>query len=215
MLVGSGNRSHPLEKVESNYLYMLRDKNTRTQTFGGDVAAPAVLTPTDLKDISDLPFEGLESGSQAFVNEEVDFSAYDGWMYKLAATEKSLAKPAILFGVAYFTSFKPSPENNVDECQLKGGDGLLYAFNLHYGTSVYDVGITLELGNKVPPSPTWIVEDEFYCLNCGTQDPTDPDSEDHGKLIELIAVDENDPTKTTTPGFRTIQNYIFRQEDNN
>ena len=216
VLVGSGNRSHPLETVESNFLYMLRDTNTTTKSFTDALDnVPTTLTTLDLMNISASPFEDVESSSDAFIELEKEMSSFQGWYYSLSPTEKSLAKPTVLFGVAYFTSFTPREENDLENCVLAGGMGRLYAFNLHYGSSVYDFGHSLDLGDKIPPPPTFVVEDEFYCLNCGTDDESEPDTPDNGKLLELIGVDENDPTKTTKPGFRTIQNYIFRQEGNN
>ncbi|WP_105255272.1 pilus assembly protein [Pseudoalteromonas sp. T1lg75] len=214
VLVGSGNRSHPLETVESNYLYMLRDENVRTQTFdGASNPVPAAIKPMHLNDVSSLPFEGLESGTPEFTQQEVTMSSYDGWMYKLSDTEKSLAQPAVLFGVAYFTSFTPSTKNDLAQCVLDGGNGLLYAFNLHYASTVYN-SLTIDLGNKVPPSPTFVVEEEFYCLNCGTGSGEEYGGGENGEgLLKLIGIDENDPSKTTQPGFRTIQNYIYRLED--
>ncbi|WP_105258943.1 pilus assembly protein [Pseudoalteromonas sp. T1lg88] len=214
VLVGSGNRSHPLETKESNYLYMLRDMNTQTKTF--DVTnKPDPLTMGDLKDVSNLPFDGVDPTSDAFIALEEELGNYDGWMYKLKATEKSLAKPSVLFGVAYFTSFTPSENNNIAQCVLDGGQGLLYAFNLNYGSSVYN-SISLDLGNKIPPPMTWVVgpPDGFYCLNCGTATIWNPDPSpgETGGLPPLIGVDGPNPTK---PGFRTIQNYIYRLEDNN
>ncbi|MBS3796231.1 PilC/PilY family type IV pilus protein [Pseudoalteromonas sp. BDTF-M6] len=216
VLVGSGNRSHPLEKVENNYLFMLRDKNTRTQSFGDLNPAPLPLTPANLKDISDLPFDSVEAGTDEFEQEEISLSSYQGWMYNLPNTTKSLAKPSVLFGVAYFTSFTPSELNDLEKCVLEGGKGHLYAFNLHYGSTVYS-SLTFDLGNKIPPSPTWVVEDQFYCLNCGTGTGEEYGGENGGEggLLELIAIDENDPTKTALPGFRTTQNYIYRLEDSN
>ncbi|WP_105265316.1 pilus assembly protein [Pseudoalteromonas sp. T1lg76] len=216
VLVGSGNRSHPLETTESNYLYMLRDMNTITESFTEALDnVPTTLTVLDLMDISDAPFEQVEPDTDAFVELEKEMGRYKGWYYALNATEKSLAKPTVLFGVAYFTSFTPREENDIANCVLAGGMGRLYAFNLHYGSSVYDFGHSLELGDKVPPPPTFIVEEEFYCLNCGTDDESAEDTPEHGKLLELVGVDENDPRKTSQPGFRTIQNYIYRLEDNN
>ncbi|MFY8273112.1 pilus assembly protein [Pseudoalteromonas sp. SSDWG2] len=218
--VGSGNRSHPLETEEGNFLYMLRDENVRTQTFE-PVAnpAPAPLTPSDLRDITQLPFDGLEGGSDAFVDQELIMGSYDGWMYSLPATEKSLSKPTVLFGVAYFTTFTPSEDNDLAKCVLKGGAGKLYAFNLHYGSTVYS-SLSFDLGNKIPPAPTWVVEDQFYCLNCGTSTGTGWGAVDEngnpspdGGLLQLIAVDESDPSKTTKPSFRTTQNYIYRLEE--
>ena len=214
VLVGSGNRSHPLETKESNFLYMLRDMNTQTKTF--DISnRPATLTAGDLKDISDLPFEGVDPESDEFTELEVEMGSYDGWMYKLKPTEKALAKPSVLFGVAYFTSFTPSEKNDLAQCVLDGGQGLLYAFNLNYGSSVYN-SISLDLGNKIPPPMTWIVghPGDFYCLNCGTDTPWNPDAPpgESGGLPPLLGVDG---PNTTQPGFRTIQNYILRSEDNN
>ncbi|WP_105213059.1 pilus assembly protein [Pseudoalteromonas sp. T1lg22] len=216
VLVGSGNRSHPLETIESNYLYMLRDTNTITESFTEALEnVPTKLTTLDLMNISGAPLEDVEPDDEDFINFEKQLGSSQGWYYSLSPTEKSLAQPTVLFGVAYFTSFTPREENDIANCVLAGGMGRLYAFNLHYGSSVYDFGHSLDLGDKIPPPPTFIVEEEFYCLNCGTDDESAPDTPDNGKLLELIGVDENDPTKTTKPGFRTIQNYIFRQEDNN
>ncbi len=219
--LGSGNRSHPLETVEQNYLFMLRDMNVTTKTFNTESnPAPAAIIPTDLMDMSSLPFDQVAPGTDAFVQNEITLGRYDGWRYPLSATEKSLAEPSILFGVAYFTSFTPSENNDLEQCVLDGGNGQLYAFNLLYGSSIYS-SLSIDLGNKVPPSPTWVVEEKFYCLNCGTGSGEGYGGDDSGGenggggLLELIAVDERDPTQTTAPSFRTTQNYIYRLEDTN
>ncbi|MEO2278978.1 pilus assembly protein [Pseudoalteromonas pernae] len=212
VLVGSGNRSHPLETSVDDYLYMLRDTYTKTQTFGL-TNTPSPIKHSELMDITDEPFYDLEFGSDAFISVEEELSGFKGWKYKLGAAEKSLAEPDVLFGVAYFSSFTPSEGNNIEKCQLEGGEGRLYLFNLQYGSRVLS-SLTIDLGNKIPPSPTWVVEEEFYCLNCGSPD-VDPNPGKPGGLIVPPAIDEEDGVTVVTPSFRTLQNYIYRREETN
>ncbi|NOU50638.1 pilin biogenesis protein [Pseudoalteromonas sp. JBTF-M23] len=148
ILLGSGNRSRPTLNGVRDYLFMIRDENTVTQSFQSNVPEPIKIN--NLMDISNDPFAAKLSDLEGFTDVEVTLGSFHGWKYALSANEKSLAAPTVVGGVAYFTSF--TPPATVSRCEASAGKGGLYAFHLHYGTQVYDK-LKYETTPVVPDTP--------------------------------------------------------------
>ncbi|MCF2863164.1 PilC/PilY family type IV pilus protein [Pseudoalteromonas sp. Cnat2-41] len=223
IVLGSGNRAHPLDESENNHLIMLRDENTITQSLRGE-DIPAVITMDDLMDITNDPFTAKLNDDSGFVELEKDLAQFSGWKYSLGANEKSLSAAAVVGGVAYFTTFVPSEENDLQQCSLKGGGGSLYAFHLHYGAKVYDQ-LKFDVGNKVPDTPTL-----FFTK---VDDPDTAEEESESQFI-LIGAGKGDgegtlKAKSIEPngrpgdcgmascdenpfGFKTHRTYIYKEE---
>ncbi|BBN80945.1 hypothetical protein PA25_09300 [Pseudoalteromonas sp. A25] len=148
ILLGSGNRSRPTLNGVKDYLFMIRDENTVTQSFQTNVPEP--IKVADLMDISSDPFAAKLNDIDGFTDVEVTLGGFNGWKYALSANEKSLASPTVAGGVAYFTSF--TPPASVSRCEASAGKGNLYAFHLHYGTQVYEK-LKYETTPVVPDTP--------------------------------------------------------------
>lgn len=151
VVVGSGSRPHPLFSGTQDMLFVLRDMNTVTQQFSVD-DTPEVITLSDLYKVTDVEPRTVEQFEQL----QKDMTATKGWYYELADAEKSLSAATVLGGVAYFTSYIPTVEAAEDACQLSGGDGGIYAFNLNYGTRIYSV-LRLDTGSAIPDTPDPVV----------------------------------------------------------
>lgn len=217
VVVGSGDRTNPLGKDISNHLYMIRDENVLTKSFKSD--APSTIQLSDLMPMTPNTFGGLLSDYNAFVEQEYRLASFKGWYYQLGATEKALASPSIIGGVAYFPTFTPGVSTS--NCSLTGGLGALYAFNLHYGVKVYN-NLKFDAGDTIPPTPQLVVNDnsdgksQFLLIGVGTGDGDG--------VIKAKAISDNpvpppcgggvcfDPPSDV--GFETHRSYIYREAEN-
>ena len=77
IVLGSGNRAHPLDESENNHLIMLRDENTITQSLQAE-DIPAVITMDDLMDITNDPFTAKLNDDSGFVELEKDLAQFSG-----------------------------------------------------------------------------------------------------------------------------------------
>ncbi|MEO2266361.1 PilC/PilY family type IV pilus protein [Pseudoalteromonas sp. YIC-656] len=224
VVVGSGNRAHPLDDTEQDYLFMIRDENTITQSFTVE-NTPDVINIGDLKDISADPFSAALDNADAFLELEKDFSNFKGWRYTLGPTEKALSSATVVGGVAYFSTFTPGADNDLENCKLTGGAGLLYAFHLHYGAKIYN-SLTFNVGNRVPDTPQLFFDK--------VDDPTTTEEEDESQFLLIGVGGGEDGTGTIKAksinengrpgecgmadcdpdpfGFKTHRTYIYRLE---
>lgn len=209
VLIGSGDRTSPLDSNTLDKLFMIKDKNILTQKFA---TAPDVIELSDLYDYTDNPFEGLDPDSVAYKSLAVTVSTYDGWFVDLVGTgEKSVAKPEALAGVAYFNAFTPS-DVSANSCTLDGGEAFLYAMDLALGINIYTQrkleapGIITDIG-----IPLIVVDDP-------DADDGDPDTDDDPrKEIRLLLGDPMRPCDAdgNCDGikFKTMRSHLFIQED--
>ncbi|CAH9063712.1 hypothetical protein PSECIP111951_02957 [Pseudoalteromonas holothuriae] len=148
IILGSGNRSRPTSTGVNDYLFMIRDENTVTQSFKNNV--PETIKMGDLMDITSDPFASTLNDLNGFTNVEATLGGFNGWKYALSGNEKSLAGATVAGGIAYFSSF--TPPANVSRCDVSTGTGNLYALHLHYGTQVYEQ-LKYETTHSVPDTP--------------------------------------------------------------
>ena len=80
ILVSSGDRTRPLTQLTQDRLYMIKDENIRTQTFGegNNEPVPTVINNGDLYDFTGNPFSGNLT-SQERQTLELAVSASSGW----------------------------------------------------------------------------------------------------------------------------------------
>jgi type IV pilus assembly protein PilY1 len=238
ILIGSGSRTHPNETSTNDYLFVLRDENTLTQSFVSKI--PAAITLSNLMDMTNDPFKKALSSYDDFIEVEKELGKFYGWKYKLGYGEKSLAAASVAGGIAYFTSFTPK-DLNANQCSLSGGRGQLYAFHLHYGTQVYEQ-LKYETSYDVPDTPKLFFgceggSESKRCTNTvrmvgpaikkvTNQDGTlkaGPQGGTPWAPIELVPstepVVENGKVKLyndSVPigfGLKTIQTFIYKKED--
>lgn len=157
VVIGSGDRTSPLDTSSDDSLYMIRDLNVITKSFKSN--PPSKLTVTDLMTVTPETFGSLTSDYDKFVEKEHQYASYSGWRYMLTGSgEKALAKPAIIGGVAYFPTFIASDVGS-SSCTLTGGEGRLYAFHLHYAVNIYENDYT-RTGDSIPPTPELVFSED-------------------------------------------------------
>ncbi|SFD24689.1 pilus assembly protein [Pseudoalteromonas denitrificans] len=219
ILIGSGDRVNPVSDTKTaDYLYMIRDENTITQYFASD-KVPEPANVSKLLDITSDPFNSKLGSDKDFRELELEISTdFKGWLYKLSAGEKSLSKPVVAGGVAYFSTFSPGSDAE-NQCSVSGGNGGLYAFHLLYGTIANDIK-KLNIGDSIPDSPPIYLSVEnkeivisLLCPGC-----------EKGIIPELHPVLENEVAKdingdgkidvmsTKRLKLDTVRSYIYRLE---
>ncbi len=239
IVIGSGNRTNPINSTTADELFMIRDENTLTKSFKSN--APETILFTDLMSMNEDKFGNALSNVSEFINLEVELTnTFKGWHYTLSPGEKSLAAATVVGGVAYFTSFSPASDTGLNQCSLTGGGGSLYAFHLHYGTKVYDE-LKFATSYEVPDTPqlyfgascvdgnsdgkcdddtTVDVQSQFYLIGPGIKGKN---AENPLRPIEIIGpnlkiVDGKiqlvNDTQPIGFGFKTQQMYIYKREEN-
>jgi type IV pilus assembly protein PilY1 len=137
ILLGSGDKTAPINSDTTDMFFMIKDKYIKTQKFGGDgTSTPTVITLDNLSDYTGNPFEGYPLLTPAEESELVAASLQSGWHIDLLeGGEKNTAKSKVLNNVVYFTSYSPSAEAT---CSVVPGDAWLYAVDLAQGIKKYD-----------------------------------------------------------------------------
>jgi len=232
ILIGSGDRTSPLSTQVDDYLFMLRDENTVTQSFSKNV--PKTIVMSDLLDVEYDPFSNVTSKDE-FYEVEANLAKEKGWKYKLRSGEKSLAKATVIGGVAYFTSFMPASLSSANQCSLSGGSGSLYALHMHYGSRVFERS-RYDTARDLPDTPTIIYPDsndsgrsegkiitELKNVTTGSNTCEGPGKSEPGKGFKPIAIRGPIPTldekgKIDCPpedsvGMTTRQMYIYKREE--
>ncbi|MBK1631394.1 hypothetical protein CKO31_11705 [Thiohalocapsa halophila] len=161
LLIGSGNRAHPLDRVVDDRFFMIRDTGIQSALHvpnDGDpdsdacsdgglnpdglpcAEQPPVITVSDLYDATDNLFQDGDLASQEAAREEL-FTG-KGWFIELERTgEKSLSRSYTMQGRVFFTTYVPPDPLDPDLeyiCRPSEGKGFLYAIGLHDATAQYD-----------------------------------------------------------------------------
>jgi type IV pilus assembly protein PilY1 len=128
LFIGSGNRAHPLDDANVDYLYAIKDRN------------PALpLTKDDLVNMTDGK---LMSGTEAEKNAiKATLESSDGWYIWLESTGEKALAPALVFGgVAYYTTFQPDMTAPIDPCESVAslGTARIYALDYTTGNAVFN-----------------------------------------------------------------------------
>jgi len=131
VVIGSGNRADPLDKggVTTNYMYMIKDRNTAIGS-----ATDTGLTHADLGDVTS---NCLQSDGGCVV----DLS--NGWRLQMEEPgEKILATPLTLTGKTFFTTYLPNSGSGATACSPSEGAGRLYAVGFQDATAVVNYDTT-------------------------------------------------------------------------
>ncbi|WP_286266234.1 pilus assembly protein [Thalassotalea atypica] len=169
VLIGSGDRTSPLDSNTLDKLFMIKDENIITQKFE---TAPTTIVLDDLYNYTNNPFEGLDPDSAAYKTLALDVSTHKGWFVDLETSgEKSVAKPEAIAGVAYFNAFYPANEDD-NVCKIEGGEAHLYAMDLALGINIYSQR-KLETPGIITDKITIITVDK----------PTDPDDDTESNKV--------------------------------
>jgi len=138
VLIGSGDRSTPLDTNTEDKFFMIRDENVATKSYTGSANAtiPTKILAADLYDYTNDPF-GQTLTSQAREALEIAVTSKSGWFINLTGSgEKSTAAAIAIDGFAYFTSFQPA-SGSANTCQVDPVSGFLYAVDLALGTKLW------------------------------------------------------------------------------
>lgn len=126
VVIGSGNREHPLGTINNDYMFMFKDRNIY------DVL-PDTFAAVSAGDLYDTTNNCLQTGTCS-LDTALDGGLNLGWKLRLTdAGEKSLASATTLRGVVYFSTYVPASTFDVDgtssSCTPEG-DGYFYAITL-------------------------------------------------------------------------------------
>ena len=123
---GTGDRSHPLNTAVTDRLFAVRDRGQ--------------LTPVDISALMDMTADTLQetnttaSDIQSILTTLNAGSNY-GWYIDLnRAGEKVLATSLVFNGQAFYTTYTPSSDAELDTCQI-GNLGISRVYQLDYATA--------------------------------------------------------------------------------
>jgi len=152
VLIGSGDREHPLYSTNgnsaymvTNRLYMLKDTNT-----GKDGSGLALITEPALYDATSAPYNNTLSG----------------FYITLGVGEKAVNAPLTASGITYMGTNQPTPPSSIS-CNASLGTARSYSIDIFSGT--YQ-NVVLE-GGGLPPSPVAGIalvdgQKRSFCIGC-------------------------------------------------
>lgn len=150
ILIESGDRADPNEKLVDNYLFYIKDRKIvtgdATVKAENDVANPPGRIVFDSAEANGLLDQtdcvtGAEDGCDAF--------PLNGWKIALERDgEKGLSTPLVDAGRVFFTTFRPG---SVGTCEPSEGQGSIYLVNLADGTAVANNQRIYDIGPGIPP----------------------------------------------------------------
>ncbi len=179
--IGSGHRAHPLEEVNDDWFFSVRDFNFFDKMKTADYGTPVVFS--DLIDITNFD----PTTPTALLSTDA------GWKLALADTgEKVLSSSVTLSGTVFFTSFSPTaPTNSCTTASAGGGLNRLYRVSVVNGdpnpnpddlpdplaplTSADRVSI-LEQGGIAPSPVVFFADDDPDNAAGDPNDPNDPNN---------------------------------------
>jgi len=173
LFFGTGDREHPNDKTIVNRLYAVKDKNLT------DTPSNRAYIEGDLYDATyNLIQTGATAGDRLAALSQLN--AAKGWLIQLLlpsmSGEKCLASPVVFYGVAYFTTFAPSPDAplpGTDPCYVGEGTARLYELGYKTATAVFN----LDLTNDISGTPVYGASDRSQAI--GTAIPS-------GVIITII-----------------------------
>ncbi len=129
VIVGTGYRPQPLDILEQNRIYMIKD----VDVFKSPTTVPDPITATDLIDTFILPASKAEQAQRLD-----DLANSKGWYFNLDVGEKVLSEALITSGVALITSFTPNDGTAALSCSPSSGGGKLYVLDLATSGALQD-----------------------------------------------------------------------------
>lgn len=142
LLIGSGDRTHPLGNDTDDTFFMIKDHYITTQQFTASSIPAIPSTPIvigDLANYTDNPFdETLTSQQKETLSLQVSLKS--GWFMDLGLPgEKNTSSALVINNVVYFTTYTPPLSDvNSTSCDIPNGQGWLYAVDLSLGISRFE-----------------------------------------------------------------------------
>ncbi len=150
IVVGSGDRPHPLGETVKNYLYMFKDRNT----LSGNPPS----TAKDHDDLADLTDNCLQDGdSTDCTDANADTKIAVGWRIKLEncpdgstgdCGEKNLAQALTIKGKVFLTTYVPPESVDTESCAPAEGGGLFYGISLSDASAVFNFDVSNDAGGS-------------------------------------------------------------------
>jgi type IV pilus assembly protein PilY1 len=134
VLIGSGNRAHPLQSNIKDRFYGFRDRNIGgmadaspkdniADSYPNSTGAPTPYTTGTLVDVS-----------STILDTSAATKAADGWYFDFTtagtSNEKVLSASSVIAGNVFFTTFEPDATISADLCSTNIGGGNAYGFNV-------------------------------------------------------------------------------------
>ncbi len=207
ILIGSGDKTNPLNKNNDDAFFMLKDINITSQQFTNS-SVPSIPSPivfSDLADYTNNPFgESLTTQERETLSLQVSLKS--GWYIDLNSPgEKSTASSLTINNQVYFTSYTP-PSEVGGICQIVNGQGVLYSVDLSLGTNKYNSGNRKTfISEQFLGTPTLVITDQPSSPAI-PGDPPGPD-EPVGNIIVGRKLIDN------TFKLQTMRTYLYVEEE--
>lgn len=139
ILIGSGDKTNPLNSNNDDAFFMIKDINIRSRQFTSSTV-PSIPDPikiNDLADYTDNPFgDVLTTQEREALSLQVSLKS--GWFIDLNLSgEKSTASSITINNQVYFTTYTP-PSEVGGICEVINGQGWLYTVDLALGINKYN-----------------------------------------------------------------------------
>jgi type IV pilus assembly protein PilY1 len=139
ILIGSGDKTNPLNTNNDDAFFMIKDVNIRSRQFTSSTvpAIPSPIKINDLADYTDNPFGDVLTTQQRETL-ALQVSLKSGWFIDLNLSgEKSTASSITVNNQVNFTTYTP-PSEVGGVCQVINGQGWLYRVDLALGINKYN-----------------------------------------------------------------------------
>ncbi|WP_434101802.1 pilus assembly protein [Methylocaldum gracile] len=155
VIIGSGDREHPLDVNVQNQFYMFKDRNTLSGNPPG--------TTKQVSDLDNLTNLGATASNECNCGWYIDLGlGADGG-------EKMLASPLTFLGKIFFSTYVPASQSDDFTCGPAEGKAYTYVVNLFTAAGVYDFDTSkndvdgnpvneraVESGSGIPSDPIYM-----------------------------------------------------------
>jgi type IV pilus assembly protein PilY1 len=139
ILIGSGDKTNPLNTNNDDAFFMIKDVNIRSRQFTSSTmpSTPSSIKINDLADYTDNPFGDVLT-TQEREALALQVSLKSGWFIDLNLPgEKSTASSITINNQVNFTTYTP-PSEVGGVCEVINGQGWLYRVDLALGINKYN-----------------------------------------------------------------------------
>ncbi len=206
VIIGSGDREHPLDTNVANQFYVLKDRNTISgappSTDSGN-CSPTAKAGYPCPPPSNVPFQ---VSNLANLNDCSSPMSLWGWFIDIgtsASGEKVLTSPLTYFGRVYFSSYTPAGQSDTNklQCGPSEGTSLTYVLSLFNACGVFNLNTAngptadrfVATGSGIPSDPVYIAFNGHVYVTPGNLAP-------------------NEAFRNSLPGRALWQIYWYQQE---
>ncbi|MBF0179031.1 MAG: pilus assembly protein PilY, partial [Magnetococcales bacterium] len=134
VLIGSGDREHPLDTSVENRMYMFKDVNTGTTSTAADITEADLFDATSDCIQDSTACTGGETSSSA----QADLDAAKGWYIKLLEGEKLVSHAITINGTTFFNTHQAASVADQTSCVSNLGVARAYQVQFSNATAVSD-----------------------------------------------------------------------------